>query len=348
MSGTAAVTRAEELVIRMLRRCTPPRKLPPSALRPGTRPEYRAVFISDLHLGMRACQVDRLCRFLRTASSERLYLVGDVIDLLALERSGRVRGDILPVVRLLHRMARRGTRIILIPGNHDALLRRHAGRVEGELYHEIIHQDAKGRRLLVTHGDEADAVVTLHPLLARIGSALYDAALDVSRGVNAVRHGMGLPYWNLAGAVKRAVKLACTYIGDWEATMATRVHSHGLDGVICGHIHVPRIGEIQGRAYYNCGDWVEHASALVETWEGEFRLVTADDAVQSGLAPLPRLRFNLAFPVRLAVRRAFRYRSASLWLRIPFRLNRYSLYRGRGLPGGRIPQELLWIRKKVP
>lgn len=312
LSREPAAKRAERFVLRLLGRCSHPRKLPLPSTQLEQRPEFRAVFISDVHLGLRASQVDRLCRFLETTTMARLYLVGDIVDLIALERTGRFHGDFRQVTSLIRRLAARGTRILLIPGNHDAALRRYVGQTAGALHHEMVHADARGRRLLVTHGDEADAVVTFHPLLSRIGSAMYDGALEASRVVNWLRRLAGLEYWNLAGAVKRAVKLACTYIGDWEATIATRVHSHGLDGVICGHIHVPRIGEIQGRAYYNCGDWVEHGSALAETWEGEFRLLSGRLAHQPERAATLRLRFNLG--VRSAgarLRRSFLYRLAS-------------------------------------
>jgi UDP-2,3-diacylglucosamine pyrophosphatase LpxH len=231
---------------------------------------------------MRASQLSRLCDFLENNSAAELYLVGDIVDFWALQRRMGWDQGVARLLHLMHRLARRGTRIILIPGNHDAELRPHIGREPAmELHRDIVHQDANGRRLLVTHGDEADHVVTCHPLLSKTGALLYDLAVGGSLGLNVLRRAVGLRYWNMAGALKRLVKRACTYIGDWEATLAEQVRARGLDGVVCGHIHVPKIGDVAGVAYYNCGDWVEHATALAETWDGEFILLSAHASAAS-------------------------------------------------------------------
>jgi hypothetical protein len=58
--------------------------------------------------------------------------------------------------------------------------------------------------------------------------------------------------------------------------VARYTRQEGCTGVICGHIHVPAIRTIDGIAYYNCGDWVEHCTALVEHLDGTMELVTHD------------------------------------------------------------------------
>lgn len=270
--------------MRTLRRCAKARyragRSSPATL--FKRPAFRAVFISDVHIGMRASQLERLCEFLVEHRATELYLVGDIVDFWALERRPVTPAATGKLLRLLHRLSRDGTRVILIPGNHDAQLRDCIGEEAGlELHQDIVHHDARGRRLLVTHGDEADQVVTCHPMLSRVGAVLYDVAVGVSLALNGGRRLVGLSYWNMAGALKRLVKRACIYVGEWEETLAGQVRARGLDGVVCGHIHVPKIGEVAGMAYYNCGDWVEHATALAETWEGEFILLHAHATVPS-------------------------------------------------------------------
>ena len=49
--------------------------------------KVRAIFISDLHLGTRHCQAERLLEFLRDYESDYLYLLGDIIDLWAMGRA---------------------------------------------------------------------------------------------------------------------------------------------------------------------------------------------------------------------------------------------------------------------
>src|SRR5262249_21682169 len=49
--------------------------------RPSTgRRRVRTLFLSDIHLGTRGCQADRLLDFLRHYEGETIYLVGDIVD----------------------------------------------------------------------------------------------------------------------------------------------------------------------------------------------------------------------------------------------------------------------------
>ena len=45
---------------------------------------FRTVWLSDVHLGSRACRVQLLLDFLRRTRCDTLYLVGDIIDLESL------------------------------------------------------------------------------------------------------------------------------------------------------------------------------------------------------------------------------------------------------------------------
>jgi UDP-2,3-diacylglucosamine pyrophosphatase LpxH len=139
---------------------------------------------------------------------------------------------------------------------------------------QTIYDALDGRRLLVTHGDEADAVVQAHPLLARLGAHAYDWLIWLNAVGNRVRAIVGLEPWSFSRAVKASVKRATAYIGNFERVLAERARAVGAHGVICGHIHQPAIRELEGLAYMNCGDWVEHCTALVERWDGAFELVT--------------------------------------------------------------------------
>lgn len=243
---------------------------------PSGAERYRAIWISDIHLGTRGCRADLLLDFLRRTESERLYLVGDILDGWRLRRSwywwGQAHND---VVQKLLRKARKGTKVVLIPGNHDELLRDYVGwRFGGvQVLREAVHRCADGRKLLVTHGDDYDAVVQLAPLVARLGSWAYDAALALNTLVAAARRRLGYPYWSFSAYLKRRVKNAVQFICRYEEALAGEARRRGLDGVVCGHIHHPEIREIGGVLYCNDGDWVESCSALVETESGELKLV---------------------------------------------------------------------------
>lgn len=245
---------------------------------------YRTVFISDVHLGYRGCAADHLFDFLTRTQCEQLYLVGDIFDIWEMQRRGlywpKSHSD---VVRAILRKAANGTRVIYIPGNHDELLREYVGaHVLGvEIRRNAIHRTADGRRLLVTHGDEFDAAVQASRFIARMGSRMYDQLLRLNYQLNALRRRLGFAPWSLASHIKNRVKNAVAYIESFERAAAHEARRHQVDGLICGHIHSPRIAEFDGVLYCNDGDWVESCSALAERHDGSLVLV---DWLQEGAA----------------------------------------------------------------
>ena len=154
---------------------------------------YRAVFISDTHLGTRGCRSDFLADFLRRISCDQLYLVGDIIDGWKLRRSWDWDDAHDEVVRLIVRHARNGAEVIYIPGNHDEMFRSWLSlglEVGGvRLAAEATHVTADGRRLLVIHGDEFDSVVRYARILAILGDHAYTVSLVVNRWFNAAGAG---------------------------------------------------------------------------------------------------------------------------------------------------------------
>jgi UDP-2,3-diacylglucosamine pyrophosphatase LpxH len=236
---------------------------------------YRTIFLSDVHLGLRSCRSDSLVDFLRNVQCEKLYLVGDIIDGWRLRRSWYWDAYHDEVIRLILRMARHGTEVIYVPGNHDEIFRDWLGlEVAGvKLSREAEHIAADGRRFLVIHGDEFDGVIRYAKFLAHMGDWAYDLALLVNRWFNFLRRRLGYPYWSLSQWLKRQVKEAVKAIDRFETALAQEARSRGMDGVICGHIHHPEIRMIHGILYMNDGDWVESCTALVEHQDGRFELL---------------------------------------------------------------------------
>jgi UDP-2,3-diacylglucosamine pyrophosphatase LpxH len=237
--------------------------------------KFRTLFISDVHLGARGCQAEQLLQFLRYHDAETIYLVGDIVDGWQL-RSGwfwpQPHND---VVQKLLRKARKGSRIIYLPGNHDEFLRDYYGTHFGgiEVVETAIHEAADTRRYLVVHGDVFDMVVKHARWLALLGDTAYDFAIFVNRYFNAVRRRLGFRYWSLSQWAKHKVKNAVNYIGAFEQTLAEEARRHRVDGVICGHIHHAVIHENFGIRYMNCGDWVESCTALAEHADGRFEII---------------------------------------------------------------------------
>lgn len=259
---------------------TQPRNLPdwlslpePRAFRPKRK--YRTVWISDIHLGTRGCNATMLLDFLRSIESETLYLVGDIVDGWRLKKGWYWPDAHNEVVRRVLKMAHRGTRVVLVAGNHDEMLRPYAGMTFGgvEVALEMIHETADGRRLLITHGDAFDVVVLYHRWLAFLGDAAYTILLEMNVVLNRVRRRLHLPYWSLSSYLKKRVKNAVAFVGEFEEAVAHAARERGVEGVVCGHIHCAEIRQIGDITYYNDGDWVESCTALVEAHDGTISLI---------------------------------------------------------------------------
>jgi len=236
---------------------------------------YRAIWISDIHLGTSGCKAEFLLDFLRVNESDQLYLVGDIVDGWQLKRGWYWKQSHNDVVQKVLRKARKGTKVTYIVGNHDEVLREFLGLRFGEILieNEAVHELRDGRRLWVTHGDLFDGVIQYAKWLAYLGDTAYTVALKVNDHFNYLRHKMGMSYWSLSQYLKHRVKNAISFITAFEEALTTEAQRRGYDGVVCGHIHRPEIREIDGTLYCNDGDWVESLSALVETHEGELKLV---------------------------------------------------------------------------
>ncbi len=231
----------------------------------------RTVFISDVHLGFRGCQAALLLDFLRRVDTATLVLVGDIVDLWSLRRSFYWPSLHQEVLREILAIARRGTTVIYVPGNHDEEFRALCGAsLEGiQVRRDFVHETANGQRYLVVHGDEFDGNVKFAGWLKWIGEHLYDFILWISRSVQQIRHRFGYGYWSLSNWIKDQVPDARRYIGRFEQAAAAAATRLGLDGVICGHIHHPGIREVEGVRYCNDGDWVENCSMLCEDMSGQ-------------------------------------------------------------------------------
>jgi UDP-2,3-diacylglucosamine pyrophosphatase LpxH len=237
---------------------------------------FRALFISDVHLGARGCQAELLLDFLRYHDADTIYLVGDIVDGWRLRSSWYWPQAHNDVVQKLLRKARKGARMIYVPGNHDEFLREYYGTHFGgiEVAERYIHLGADGRRYLVIHGDHFDLVVTQARWLAHLGDYAYTAAIAVNRIFNNLRRRFGFGYWSLSQWAKHKVKNAVNYIGEFEKTLVIEARRNAADGVICGHIHHAAIHNKFGITYLNCGDWVESCTAIAEHPDGRFEIVT--------------------------------------------------------------------------
>ena len=235
----------------------------------------KTVFLSDIHLGFADCKAEYLLEFLNSIQCETLYLVGDIIDFWSLKRKSHWPTSHGEVLSKLVALSRNGVNVIYIPGNHDEPARDFVGAFFENIK---IQRNADfhlmdGRKMLVSHGDELDHVVRVSGVNAAVGDIAYDFLLTLSRWTHGFRGLFGQPYWSLSSFVKTRVPQAVKAIALYEHAAAQEAIRLGYDGIICGHLHVPKIDMIEGVLYCNDGDWIDSCSSLIETHEGELQLI---------------------------------------------------------------------------
>ena len=237
---------------------------------------YKSVFISDLHLGSKHCNAEKLLKFLDGLETEKLYLVGDIIDGWRLHKKWYWPNKHNKIVQKLIKIAKR-SEVIYITGNHDEFLRTipdiNIGKVT--VYNRFDHIGVDGKRYLVTHGDMFDHLMRTRTgrFVMQLGDVAYDGLIYLNLLVNGFRKIFNRPPWSLAKFLKNKAKVAASYIGDFEQEMSTYCKKKGYDGVICGHIHHATIKDFDGVVYMNDGDWCESCTALVETKAGTFEII---------------------------------------------------------------------------
>ncbi len=260
---------------------------------PRRRIRARTLFLSDIHLGFPRARVRELARFLARVEAQSIVLAGDIVDALSLARRPFWNAEHGEVVRILLARRRAGTRLIYLPGNHDASLSLLAEMLQGqiEVHREWVHRTARGERILVLHGDRFDGQMPCARWLARVGDALYETTVAVSHHLNNLRDALGRPYLPMVERLKLTLAPSARYIGAFEQIAARHAREQGYDGVLCGHIHRANLCRIEGTLYCNSGDWVESCSAVMESPSGELKLLRGPEAVPTARSrvrePLP-------------------------------------------------------------
>jgi len=236
----------------------------------------RTLFLSDIHLGSRACRAGRLLAFLKVYECRTIFLLGDIVDFWALKRVVYWPESHNTVVQKLLRLARHGVKIFYIPGNHDEALGDYLDSSFGNVRvrKDHVHVAADGKRYALLHGDQYDQVTTCARWLSVLGDASYNLLVELNRVLSWVRRKLRLGgHWSLADYAKRKVQGAASFISGFELALARHGRRLQVDGVICGHIHTPVIKRLDGVLYLNCGDWVDNCTAIVEHFDGTMELV---------------------------------------------------------------------------
>lgn len=241
-----------------------------------TGKKYKSVFISDLHLGSKHCNSNALLDFLSAIETERLYLVGDIVDVWRLKKKWYWPKSHNQILRKILKISEK-TEVIYVTGNHDEIFRSfpniRIGRITVE--HRCVHVGIDGKRYLVVHGDLFDNLMRTKTgrFIMHLGDFAYDSLIYINKSVNMVRRLLRMQPWSLAKYLKHKAKLAANYIGEFEKEMSLYCKRKGYDGIICGHIHHAEITQYDGIVYMNDGDWCESCTALVENYDGTWEIL---------------------------------------------------------------------------
>ena len=267
--------------------------------KPSRKQHVRTLWISDVHLGSKDCRADYLLDFLRRVECETLYLIGDIVDLWAMQRQFLWPASHYEVLRLLMQKARSGTRVVYLPGNHDEAMREFVGHNFGpiEIVDELVHTTADGRRLLLFHGDALDGHVQLDLISRHLGEAAYDLLMWCHRWLNRARRLLGLRYWSLASYVKSRNGKAMTAIALFRDAALAEARRRQLDGVVCGHIHHAEVTQQDGLVYCNDGDWVESCTLLAEYGDGRLEIVNWSERMHLLEVLVPENEIQIALPL---------------------------------------------------
>ena len=236
---------------------------------------YRSIWISDFHLVTRGCQSELLLEFIKHTQSEKLYLVGDIIDGWALKNTWYWPQSHNDVVQKILRKARHGAEVFYISGNHDEVMRGFVPVNFGgvSILNQVIHETVDKKKYLVVHGDQFDGIIQCAKWLAMLGSITYDFLIYFNRYINFFRKKLGYEYWSLSNYLKFTVKNAVKFVSEYEKLVCNYAKQFKVEGIICGHIHHANMQSMNGIHYINDGDWVESCTALVEHFDGKLELI---------------------------------------------------------------------------
>ena len=228
--------------------------------------------MSDLHLGARQSQTDKIISFLDNNTTEKLILNGDIIDGWALKGNGKWTKDCTKIFRRFMKMSEKNTKVVYIRGNHDDFLKDFIPFKLNNIriVRKYIHTGIDSRKYFCFHGDVLDFVIMEARWLAVIGGWSYDIVIKFNTLYNKIRKWFNLPYHSLANTIKQSVKGAINFVSDFEDNAKGLTKQKGYDVAVCGHIHHPKIENY----YMNSGDFCENSTCLVEDYNGEWKIIT--------------------------------------------------------------------------
>lgn len=206
------------------------------------------IIISDIHLGSIVCQDKKLLDFLRNLEQHcsKLIINGDLFDHWNFKKLSDNHWTILKTIRKLSSKID----VIWIRGNHDGPSEMISHLIGVEFLDEY-YFCVNNKKYIVVHGDIFDDFLTKYPLITKIADVFYRFIQKMDPSF----------YW--PRLLKHSSKTFLRAIEKVSARAKTYCISKQMDGIICGHTHVPIIDKNENVSYYNCGCWTSNPCTYI-------------------------------------------------------------------------------------
>ena len=223
--------------------------------------ETPTYFLSDLHLGaypdIERSSVPMLMDFLARVEQDKAHLciVGDLLDFWFEYRTVVPRRPFRLLARLKD-MLENGCRVTCIAGNHDYwvgdFLKDDVGLAT---FTDILETSIGGKRFFISHGD---GLATTGDLGYRVLKGILHSRA-VSAAFRLIHPDLGIAMARLFSRVSRrhSSRNNNDVRPELEAFVRAKARS-GFDYVVLGHLHKPRLFEIEGTSCLVIGDWIDY------------------------------------------------------------------------------------------
>lgn len=217
--------------------------------------KIKSLFISDLHIGTKNNNTDKALEVLERYDYENLFIVGDLIDFLSMQKKIRWNKTYNQIIKIL---LNKKCNKYYITGNHEYILREYTPFKIGDIniIDEHIYKD-----YLIIHGDKFDTYINKIKWLYILGDYAYDIVIFLDRvfGFEGV----------LSKHTKKKIKQASTYLNSFYIAAEKYTKSKDCDKIICGHLHNQEYQKLKDVEYYNCGNFREDTDYIIENLDGK-------------------------------------------------------------------------------
>ena len=209
------------------------------------------IILSDLHLGSEVSRASAALRMLKSASFNRLILLGDIFSDLNFGRLKKEHWQFLGYIRKLSN-PKREIEIVWVEGNHDHGLSDVMSHLVGIRVYQEYTWEYEGLKHLAIHGHQFDRFLTRNRVVSSFLSALHLSLQKFSFGK---RRMMGFLERFDTAWLRLSAKVAAGAIAHGRSRSAQRI--------FCGHTHEALSLRRDGLEYYNTGSWTQEIATYI-------------------------------------------------------------------------------------